>query len=604
MLLVKIRRWKPINDLEHIATTWEVATDVDFNNILESHPNSSMLELFFSAIEVPKDTTYYVRAKRHFSHSSIDYWLHPVTVTNMEESYSNMLLSIDSYIQQPYVYVNKDDIFSSSTTLTLKSSKFISNVDQHESTSWFVFDGRDNLLYSNLNNKTDLLEHTIPNLAIFKTKSNLKFMIVHRGVTGVESKAGFLNIKTGASQNFEITTSLNAVKPLEDLTIKFTPLRTGDRPNIVYVNLASYSNPEEVILPLPVTSLNTVTIPWFYLKPGMKYQLVILTYDSTGTQTRLTNSITVENITDFVIKDPEYKYTGKLDVIENSTRFPDNIMVDAMAGNLVLIPNVTYKKMIIYTWNETNGGLVSSGLFADGITLPNTDFTGLMVRPISKTLVVLDVFNENNVPTFLVYNYDMNSGKFTIKHTIPRTTETKCLGLTGAVVQSSSTELIYIPVGTTNLKKLNVITGEITSLTDIPLAGMTKGLLLRCKNNRIFIGNTVDFQAVVFNSSRLDYTAGYSFGPESFVNRDCKAIPLVNGNTMVFKSVLEDHKDGNFTMLDYNTGAFTYFKLSVGNYLPLSFITLNNGYVVMPIVVTANLADVKSVNKYQLLIFR
>lgn len=87
MIIVKIRKWKVINDLEHTSTTWEIATDENFENIVELHEESDMLELLFSTLEVPKDTSYWVRAKRHFNASGVDYWLNPVKVTNMEESY-------------------------------------------------------------------------------------------------------------------------------------------------------------------------------------------------------------------------------------------------------------------------------------------------------------------------------------------------------------------------------------------------------------------------------------------------------------------------------------------------------------------------------------
>lgn len=582
MILVKIRKWKVINDLEHTKTSWEVATDEEFQNIIEAYPESDMKELFFSTTEVPKDVTYYVRAKRHFNASGIDYYLNPVEVRNIEESYGNMLLQKDSIIQQPYVFVTKEQILANSDTIELRSSKFVSNVDQHEATHWLVYDGNNKLLYANLNNKTDKITHTMPNLTVFKTKTFLKFMCVHRGVTGVESKAGFKNITINSDVNFEIDTAITGVEPLTDLTIEFKPKVEGDAVQLLNVKLTEFSNTEDVVLELSLSN-NTVKIPWYLLKEGAKYKLVMLAYSgNSNSQTTVVRTVSVADIKDFVIKDPDYVTQGNIIETEiASLKLPERVQIETMSNGVILVPNAETKKMIIHNFNSSDNTIVSTKMFADGITLISKYIDYMLVKPVSKTQVVIDMLDANNKPTFLIYNYDINNARFTLHKTIKRDSETTCLGKTGSIIQLDSESLIYIPVGTNELKKLNLDEGTVVDLPAIPLSNFTKGVLVRCKDNRSFVGNGQDYQALIYNTERLEYTPGYSFGPNTFVNKDVSCLPLANGNTLIFLNEVTTHEEGNISLFNYNKQMFQHhLKLNIGTRIPTTKILLNNGYCV------------------------
>lgn len=579
MIIVKIRKWKVINDLEHTSTTWEIATDENFENIVETHRESDMLELLFSTIEVPKDTSYWVRAKRHFNSSGVDYWLNPVKVTNMEESYGNMLMQKDSKIQQPYVYITGKEILSSNKTITIQASKFHSNVDQHQSTSWFVFDGRDTLLWSSINDKANLESIVAPNLPIYKNKTKLKFVVIYKGITGVESKAGVLTINNAGKVNYEIESVLNNIRPLEDLVIKFKPILDTQPLGITNLYLTDYSNPDSVVKELVIESDNKVTLPWYYFKEGSKYNLKIVA-NVNGVVIIQNKVITVEDSLDFNVKDPNYEY--KNEIIESETYdviVPEGIYVEALVGNIILIPSIKHDKVIVHGYNKEQQILTSTKVFADGISLISDNMEGYMVKPISRTRLLIDQLDENGKPHFMIYDYDPATAKFTLKHNVKRDSETACMGKTGAVVQVSNSEVIYNPIGTNEIKKLNILTGEITNYDDIPLEEITKGILIRCKDNRVFIGNGVDYQAVIFNSTNGDYTTGYSFGPSNFINKTVLTVPMLNGNTLIVCNEIGGKNPlTNFSILDFQTSSFKHGKILLDKPFE-SVISLSNGYI-------------------------
>lgn len=579
MIIVKIRKWKVINDLEHTSTTWEIATDENFENIVELHEESDMLELLFSTLEVPKDTSYWVRAKRHFNASGVDYWLNPVKVTNMEESYGNMLMQKDSRIQQPYVYITDKEILSSDKTITIKSSRFYSNVDQHQSTSWFIFDGRDNLLWSSINDTVNLESIVAPNLPIYKNKSKLKFVVIYRGITGVESKAGILAINNNGKVNYEIESVLNNINPLEDLVIRFRPIIESQPLGISNLYLTDYSNPDSIIKELVIETDNTVTLPWYYFKEGSKYNLKIIA-NVGGVAITQNKVITVEDALDFNVKDPSYVYKNELIESESyDVTIPEGIYVEALPGNIILIPSVKHDKLIVHGYNEENNILTNTKVFADGISLISNNIDGYMVKPISRTRVLIDQLGSDGKPHFMIYDYDPATTKFTLKHNVKRDTETSCMGKTGAIVQVSNSEVIYNPIGSNELRKLNLLTGEITNYDDIPLEEITKGILIRCKDNRIYVGNGADYQAVIFNSVNGDYTTGYSFGPSNFINKTVLTVPMLNGNTLIVCNELGGRNPvTNFSVLDFSSSSFKHGKILLDKPFE-SVISLSNGYI-------------------------
>lgn len=587
MILAKLSEWDSSTGLEHVATSWQVAIDQDFNKIITDVSNTSMVILYYSMVEVPKDATYYLRAKRHFNDGSEGNWCDPIEVNNIEESYGNMLLGKDPTITQPYVYVEEDDIMSDKEDIIIKTSTFQSNTDTHDATHWMVYDDNDNLLYTSMFDKENLTSITISNLIIFKQKEKLKFVAIHRGTTGVESKPGKKIIKLADDYGFKTYTNLYNVPVLETLNVSFEVTDTKQGLRINRVELANFDN-NETIVELIKSNSNTWVIPYYYLKANAKYKLKVYTNNAYNTQLDVVYlTVTVMDIKNVIVRDEKYEYKKEVINFQNTVSkvniIPDRVYTESMFNNIILIPDFETKKMKIFKHVKSGNTylLEYQNKTADGILLPETDDYGdILIKVINNNRLLIDLLNEDGKPTFYVYDYNISNGTFTLLNKLTREDETYTLGKSFAFAQISIDKIIYNVNGTSKLLEYDMVNNSLTNLPEIPLAGITKAVLIRCRNNRIFIGNGASYDAVLFNYERLDYEQGYVFGPNSFLGRNIRVIPLINGGSLVVKYDLEDiEEDGSLSYYDYNKGTFTTLHLPFPGILPTSAIMINTGEI-------------------------
>lgn len=588
MIFARIKKWIPVADIEHTSTDWTLYLDKEKTQVLEYHPKSDMLEVFISPIEIPKDQTYYLQPVMHFNRDDIEYPLDAIPVSNLKQSISNMLLKEEPYIERPYMYLNKEDLFNGLPDLKLRSSKFRSNIDLWKSTSYFILSPNDDILYSILDEEEHKEEVTIPNLDKFKAYSYLKLGIIHKGLTGVESMLNITKLELFQDVDYTVATNLYNVQIQEDLEVVLKPLKTGDNLRINKVELCDKSTNKPIIL-LEQVKDNTFFIPKDYLKSGFKYKVAV-TKASVSGKDNVTyyHDLEVAIGTFDLIKSEAYKYDGVLQSYDglDEVRVPDNTITEAMYNGIIYIPNKTTKLLDAYIVekNENNlPRLVSKKTTAQGINLLNEDVSGTCFRILEKNLIVIDTLNEQNKPTFLIYEFSISAQTFTLKASKTRADETKCLGYTGSIVRINKEEFIYNPIGTNRIVKYNFIKNVLVELPGIPLPTVNYGIFIRNKNNRMFIGNNVDFNACVFNYVALEYTEGYVFGPQHFVNKENAVVPLINGNSLIInKDLTPDKKDVGVVEYNFARGTFneihkTEFKLV----RPYSFVICQYGEILM-----------------------
>jgi len=66
MITIKIKLWPNVGPLTHTATDYQVSSNINFTNILDSHLNDAVnLTVYYSQVIIPANTTYYVRVRRH-----------------------------------------------------------------------------------------------------------------------------------------------------------------------------------------------------------------------------------------------------------------------------------------------------------------------------------------------------------------------------------------------------------------------------------------------------------------------------------------------------------------------------------------------------------
>ena len=584
MIIVHTKKFIPVDNVQHIATTWEIASDKEFTDIVERFPRSDMLNSLFSKLVLPKDMSYWVKARFHFNDAQLDYDLDPIKVDNIEESYGEMILSEDIVVEQPYVYVEKDDILNyvgENPTILVRSSKMKCKVGGHAATHWFVYDGFNKLLWSSINDTENLKSINIPNLPVFRTKNKLRFACIHRDITGAESKAGFKDIVFRSNVNFEILTTLTNLVPFQPLEIKIKTINEKMSHGISEAWLTSFDNPDSGDKKELEITDNSIKIHWSMITPKTRYKLrIVHRYSTSLLNETIDYDVSVSDVNDDIIKD--INHVVKHELVRSSgelIRSPNNIYIEADRKNRILIPSVRYNNMYIYNWDNTNRVLIKPKMFANGITLPDNTYDYFILKQLTKDRILIDM-SVNNIPTFFVYDYNAGLDAYNLIHKVERDLEYLPLGKTGSIVQVSPDEVIYNPPDTDLMKSLNLKSGVISSLPNIPLVGIVKGLLIRLRNNRILVCNGVNYEAVVYNVEKATYSSGYTFGPRSFVNANNIVYPLLNGGSLIYKHEIDNDAEGNFTYYNYQDSKQVIPKITIGNRKPDLSIILANGNVV------------------------
>lgn len=582
MILVKIRKFSPIVGVTHESTSWKVATDEAMTNVIEYKERTNMLELYFSTIEVPPGVTYYVQARRHFNLPHMDYDVDVVAVSNNNQQYDNMLLESDSYIEKPYININRDELMDNDdATLTFKTSKFSSNVDKHLATHYFILDHNDDVIFSRLYETEHLTSIEIPNSFEYRNKNRIKFVAIHVGSTGIESKPGILTMYFNREVNWEFDKNISGIEPRVDFTVGFKPI--GDTK--VDIRIVEVKNPNngDVVLKFEGVPLESFTIPWTLLTENITYALDV-TFINNSQRIKTTKMLTTASYNNMILRDEDYVYQNIL-TSENIESFyiPNNLHIEAMYNGNILVPKET-KRLDIFRWDNDRKEIIRTTDVAEGILLPGDSISYTCVKVISRSLILLDTMSDKGKPIFMLYRYNLGSNNFTLLQTLIRQDETTPLGKTNAIVQTDINTLYYIPIGMNMLKKYDLTTNTVTVVADNLLENMTKGLLLRARSNRLFICNGGTFEAVNYNVSTNKVIQGYTYLPESFINKESKVVQLFNGSSLIFLSDDPDHDQSNgvFQYYDYSTGKFIRTKFTYKEGLiPSTSILLNTGEVAL-----------------------
>lgn len=577
MLMVKLNKWSTIDNTQHISTTWVVYADQAKQQIVDGPYTKSetMVDMLISNINIPVGVTYYVSATRHFNKSDVDYEIPLIEVTSKSETYNNMLLPQDTIIELPYTYIenyngNEATAIKTLSKITLKTSKFRANNDIHKATHYFIYDQNDNILFSKLeaiNNQKYSIEVDVTN--DMKLASKLKFVTIHKGSTDLESKAGVLTIDMNIKEpTFSITTNLTNIEPLQDLEVIFKQVNNNIPIDIIKVNLVKTNN-KEVILELPYYN-NKVIIPFQYLQDGNDISIEVVTPDASGYGYEYIYKpitiFTTDGYTDIV---QNYPYENKFKTIEaNEPQLPNKVISKALYNGYILFPSNNKDEMMLKSYTLGENGLVFRK--DTNITIPSSK-EYINILPLSKIRVLIDMLNEDNFPTFYIYTYSILNDTFVLEKSITREDETISLGKTNNIVQISSTNVIYIPVGINKIKTFNTITGNISTVTritteniekdDIPLENLTKPVILRTNANRIIIGNTTTTDAICYNYANNEYSDGYTYGLDTHLNKESIPVILKSGDTIIY----DVENDNNFT------NAFIKFNIDKMSFSNLDF---------------------------------
>lgn len=580
MILVKLNKWNEQTGIKHISTTWEISASKDMKKIITSYVKSSMVDLLYDTTEIPKGLTYYVRYTRHFDRDNVKYDPKIVPVTNVGQVYNNILTREEVVIDKPYVYLDDIKEIYKMSELKIRTSKFRSNVDEHASTHYFIYNDNDELIYFSLNNIENKTSITIPFNYELKNTSELKLRVIHRGSSGAESPIGEQKIKTYNEDysTFKITTKLINVEPLKDLTIHFEALAADGDPAVHSVEILN-SITYDVYKTLQLDSTHNVTIPWYLLKENVVLLLKIWTSNTLqekGGYVYRYIETTKNTNPNFI--NTNYVYQDELtDEVEQDIVIPNNIRSHSLYDNTIIMPDPENLKFKSYKFNVETNKFGVHQTEVPGLVMFNKKTDGILIYPCGKSKVGIDMYNAEGVPTFYIYDYNTTTGKFTFLKEISREDETMCLGKSSGLVQHTATSFVYAVYRSNKLKYLNLLEPSIMNLPDIPLEVQGDILLGAFKNNQILINPFNTINAIMYDINRMEYTSDFKFVKDYLDVDSAYAFKLVNGDSMI-----KVNRQGIVALYNFNNEIIDfkdlkkYFQQGVDN----SVMILQSGEVI------------------------
>ena len=225
MKVFRIPVWDNDSGVTHESTTWQLASDINFENIIQEVIESTeYLDYWKVNVVVPVGKIYYVRAKRKFKEVENDVWIGPKKVLNDESGLSE-IIKPELKIEEPYI----DSIdLDYENGLTIKLTPFKGNVP-HLSTSWIIKDSSNGkVLYRSLFDTENLTELNIdPDTVDFTNIPYVTITTLFHGKLGVESSPT-IEVVEISKKYFDIIANKKIVPSDLDYTgtIKQTTVRT------------------------------------------------------------------------------------------------------------------------------------------------------------------------------------------------------------------------------------------------------------------------------------------------------------------------------------------------------------------------------------------
>jgi hypothetical protein len=536
MFILKLNNWSTVEGLKQIATTWQLASDSNFTQILESTKSDTMLFVYQSDVTVPVGAVVYARAMRHFNDNTADYWTDATMMINNEEEYSSMLLSKDVVVETPIVFANTDELLGIDPTFTITTSKYKGDGDSHYATHWVIKDAVENILFTSLYdtvNKTSITITKTPNIT---SKSILKIYAIHVSAGSVESQPGIYNLIT-ALYNYEITSDLSLVNGMKDYTLTFKRINENIQMRMHKIVLLDSDKTTELITKYITEETLSVTFPWTLMRFNGVFYIDIYAYDTKNNYNFSRKMLTTKSKKMVDIIDPSYIYTKAFIPVTQTINYKveNNTTVYELPDSSV--PLVLKADHNVYNVTIDNDGLFTNYYQTmNGISLlsDNTEYT--YIKYLENDLVLVDTLDGNNIPTFMVYKHDVYHNTYSLLSSLSRSDELYSLGITNAITQISETEFIYIPYSSNKIKKYDISNNTITELITIKNNTTFKGSMIKLQNNQVLLYGGENFEAIVYNIAENIFTKSTSIMPSSFLNRDLKAIELINGDTILYRT--------------------------------------------------------------------
>jgi hypothetical protein len=528
MITLRIVNWPEDTGLTHVSTSWQISDKTDFVNILDEVTESEdFINVYRTNLVIPIGVEYFGRSKRHFEGGGSTEWIGPIKILS-NLSGDNIDIKPEVYIEEPSVNII-DDVINSK--YILKSGSFRCKDDGHKSTSWILKDGLGKVLFRSMYDATNKKEVSIDKSLLNNNTNVLIAEVAHVSTNNYESHFGSFRLELNKF-NFEVISNTNFISINEDFVFRFKILNNtylltkyeikDDAGNLIQSNV--FNNNEERII-----------VEREKLKPNTTYFINIYS-DSLPDDVNVTTFYTNYNESIYKI-DEKYKYVEEY--IETSMVGNEfkTCMVEQLVDNGIPLLSTNNNLLNLFHYNVRNESITISDLASDFINVDEYNPIGVNVKVINNNEILIDTFDESNVPVFKVYDYTY--GKL-IKTLIRDDEEVNTINTNNSTIGLDNKVYYFADVNNEIvLRCYDIKTNTILTLNKRPNIVDLNANLVYIGNDRILSFNgSIDKHLVYLYDISTDVWYEVSIVPEryrnltmtSFLRKDGKVISFNTGN--------------------------------------------------------------------------
>ena len=553
MIACTIKKWAKNNIIQHTSTVWELSRNKDMTDIIESVTSNlpDALNVYVSNVEIPPNTSYYVRATRKFnSNPTANHSLNILEVRDHKTYLNNLILPDSIKIDKPYLYINEEDFKDNGMIdFEIRTSKFRSKEDGHSSTHWIITSQDNEILFSSLYDKFNKTSIRISKSQDILNRTQIKVIAIHVGTNGVESEPGVNNIINN-DFSFDLNGVRNDLLPYTDALLTISPASARSSIQSVYLTNQGFNplEPQGINI-TPDKNSNVITVPGQELTYGSQYYLDIYCYSLYGeyTSRRFPLSVRKSNFENSLV---DHTFDKKVEVMDNNIlglNLPNGFTTHELVNGNVLLPIKGNNKLSIFkvkTSSTVQGTKVDMDFGINGqgyglrndIGLSSTISDNILVKFVNNELLLIDNYNQNNKPTFLVYRYDVVTDTFTYLQECERPSELICMGNTNSIVQIDDDEFLYLAPLSDKIYSYKISTNVVKEIKALNNQNFNKGGLYY---NRILK------KIFLFDSKGNGY----------FLDKD--TLDLVESSTLPFK----DWSDNVIKPLELRNGDYLFYNI-------------------------------------------
>ncbi len=534
--------------VDHISTTWELASDSGFLNVIDSITNSVIYrDTWFIDISQLPGETLYIRAKRIFDSGEDSDWIH----------FSEVLSSIvdinytvnESGIELPML-LGSTSIDMDSNEIQIMLSSMRSSGLTHVATNYIIkkFDGT--IVYKNLQDEVN--------------KTTITINITEHNITPYEPLVlfvAFINSNRVQSEYMKYIINPQEVKvyptyPLIDIipSLDYNLKITNPNDDIYNLYIKDVEKGEN-IFEIVNTTTSEILIPRHVFAENKSYVLTI---------TNDNNELTAE--LPFVTRNEEDVYnlvdSGyelSFETIEYDLPTDhNNFFIEGIDNKIALFHNVSNNSFIFSNMNKKEH--YDSGVYTGlPTTLQNTDLKAIKLDGVKIGLLGR---NNNNITSLSVVTY--NASHYIVSHfstrTFPDITINDKTGFNSVLFNGYNKQIYFIGEknNVLHLYKYDYITDTLDQVVELLEQDYNHYTLTNLSDNRLLITASglvgSDTATVyIYNIKTNTFNNIQSMLPE-YVNARLASIRLRDGN-ILFVDTLTNGLD--YLLFNISTLSFT-----------------------------------------------